>query len=441
MKHIFLVEDEEGIRTYLTRVLERAGYRVTPVDDGDKALELIESSWKDKDNAPDLLITDNGMPHLTGLELVDELNSKNISVPVIIVTASEERNTVIEALRKGCYEFIDKPVTGKELVNAVARVFDKIEQEKKAFSSTRNFRVNNALENYGNYKLLKILGQGTAGTVFLCEHNETHEKYALKTLKFDGCETQLKTVSVKRFVHEGYAISQLNHPNIVNFIEFGYGDAKSNKAPFIIMEYFESDSLKKLLEKNDFKIDLDDSISIIYQLATALSVVHERNIFHRDIKPGNILVNDKLHTKLTDFGVCNLPSSDLTMTSELLGSPAYIAPEYLLQGKADKHADIYSLGVVAYELFCGRRPFDAENFQELRAKVIHEHPIAPTKLVKSFPEELQLILAGMLQKNPKKRYQNVVEIIDDLDKFKQSKIKISSFSKLKNFLSATRSWK
>jgi serine/threonine-protein kinase len=237
----------------------------------------------------------------------------------------------------------------------------------------------------------------------------------LKTLRLRSTAAADKESSIRRLINEGNAISQLNHPNIVNFIEFGYSGTGTGRMPYIVMEYFPGKSLKYYLE-NPMELSIKKKIKIIIQIADALQAAHTKNIFHRDIKPDNILVDKKLNVKLTDFGICHLPTSDVTRTSELMGSPGYMAPEYLQYGKTDKLMDIYSLGVVSYELFVGVRPFDANNLTELMNKIIKKHPAEPRKLVPDFPEKLQDIIAKMMKKNPKRRYNDASEIIDELNK-------------------------
>jgi serine/threonine-protein kinase len=205
------------------------------------------------------------------------------------------------------------------------------------------------------------------------------------------------------------------------------------------MEYFQGRSLRDYI-LNRVKVRIEDKVKIIAQIGNALASVHEKDILHRDIKPDNILVNDGLNVKITDFGVCHLPTSDLTMTAELIGSPAYMAPEYLRYGKTSKSMDIYALGVVTYELMLGKKPFDADGISELIKKVFYEKPTAPDKLVRDFPPGLQDILARMIRKNPARRYQDAAELLRDLKRFQEHAGLCSCIEKTKRFFNYKFDW-
>lgn len=271
---------------------------------------------------------------------------------------------------------------------------------------------------FSNYRVIRRLGEGNIGIVFLCERLSDRKLVAMKLLKCKSGTDDYYDELFYRFIHEANAISQLSHPNIVKFIEFGRGSADSADSPYIVMEYCDGQSLANLID-NEVKISLNDKIEIIKQVASALEMVHNRNILHRDIKPDNIIVDDDYKVKITDFGVCHLPSSDLTTVNAIIGTPSYLAPEYLLQGTASPAMDIYALGVVAYELFLGVRPFHYSNLPEYMSRIKREYPIEPRKLIHDFPQPLQEIIGKMLKKNPRNRFQRAQEIIDNLESYQK----------------------
>ncbi|OGV31765.1 MAG: hypothetical protein A2020_05595 [Lentisphaerae bacterium GWF2_45_14] len=431
MKRILLAEDEEAVRKYLALLLEKNDYKVKAVDNGKKALELIDASVNGLEEPFDLLITDIEMPLMDGFSLIDAIKERNIFLPVIVITGQDDRDVVLNALRRGCHEFIDKPLM-PDVIAKVKSTFDKIEKVSGQRSSrdmaddtqrfghpqTASLKVPYS-KMIGKYNIKRVIGEGGIGTVFLCEDPETKQHYALKTLRLRTLDDD-KDSSIRRLINEGSAISQLNHPNIVNFIEFGYSGIGHDRMPYIVMEYFEGMSLRHFMEGVK-ELSIAQKLSIISQVAEGLYAAHQRNICHRDIKPDNILVNNDLEVKITDFGICYLPTSDVTRTSELMGSPGYMAPEYIRHGKTDKAMDIYSLGVVAYELLVGRKPFEATTLTDLMNKIINSRPPEPSRLVPGFPPELQRILAVMLRKNPKKRYKDGTEIIQNIDAFLNGK--------------------
>ncbi len=435
MDHIVIAEDEEAIRKYLKILLERSGYQVSEASDGLQALNIIRDCAA-KNETPDLLLTDLNMPKMSGFELLDNLQKEKIEMPAMVVTGSEERKSVVDALRKGCVDFIDKPIKKVELIKRVGEVIKKVENnEENRFRTGRHSAfTNDSLGSIGVYKLLTILGEGSIGTVYLCEDEKTKKRYALKTVREPVSIEKFKRISaIKRFVNESNAISQIKHPNIVNFIELGYQDEDKSSDPYIVMEYFNGYSLRKFMSKHE-ALELKQKIKIIRQICEALAVVHEKGIYHRDIKPDNILINDSLHVKVTDFGICHLPSSDLTKTSELMGSPKYMAPEYLQDGKQGKLMDIYALGVITYELLLGVNAVEASTLNELLTKMVKRNPVEPRKLFPDFPVPLQNIIAKMLKKNPKKRYQDTSEILIDLDRFERGPNTSFFLEKLKSRL-------
>lgn len=415
MRHVLIAEDEKGVGLYLTSILNRSGYKASYVGDGLEALEIIKKNFNG-DEAVELLISDVNMPGINGLELLDKLNEMDMKVPSIIITASEERDVILGALRKGCYDFVDKPIDESDVLTRVAKVLKKVDKERRDQADGVMKELEKNIPN--NYKLINLIGEGISGTVYLIESRDDHKQYALKLLKLESFDEEMKEVYIKRFINEGFAISQLHHPNIINFIEFGYSGAESSRSPYIIMEYFKGMSLGDFMtERSDAK--LKEKLYVVRQIAEGLAFIHAKDILHRDIKPGNILIDEKLNAKITDFGICGFPNSDLTMNYEVLGSPGYVAPEYWLHGTASKQVDIYSLGVVAYELLTGAAPFKAESLQQLRRDVIFEYAPAPSDIVDSFPLDLQEILGKMMRKNPKWRYKNARDLVDDLIHFEQ----------------------
>lgn len=445
MRHILIAEDDEAIRRYLTILLERHGYTVTAFCNGKAALDFIKKHVEpgDEKRPFDLLITDVQMPILTGFELIDILHQEDLNVPTMAITGSVERELVIDALRKGCYEFVDKPIVEKHLLDSLERALKKVEVEdtkSKRFARLSDTQRIMNEKILGKYRLKNVIGEGACGTVYLAEHTDTAQNYAVKILRLCNADPKANESAIKRFIHESKAISQLQHPNIVNFYEFGYVDNDQvTGAPYIVMEYFNGRSLRDYI-LNRVKTTLEEKISMIAQIGKALASVHEKNILHRDIKPDNILVNDELKVKMTDFGVCHLPTSDLTMTAELIGSPAYMAPEYLKYGKISKSMDIYALGVLTYELMLGRKPFDAEGISELIKKVFYEKPTAPDKLMRSFPPRLQDILAKMIRKKPQRRYQDAAEFLKDLNSLQEPLGLCSCLEKTKRFFNYKFDW-
>jgi serine/threonine-protein kinase len=218
----------------------------------------------------------------------------------------------------------------------------------------------------------------------------------------------------KRFWHEVQAAREVRHPNIIAIREFGVTD--DEKIPYLVMEFFDGKPLKHYAV-NPGLLNYTQKIHVLRQVADALCAIHAKGITHRDIKPHNILVNEQLLVKITDFGIARIPDSDLTASTELMGSPAYLAPEAFERSNVDARADIFSLGVVAYELFLGKRPFEADTIPRFAWLVQHERPVAPGEIDPVFPKPLQAMIARMLKKDLPSRYATAQEIVADFDRY------------------------
>ena len=241
-----------------------------------------------------------------------------------------------------------------------------------------------------------------------------NKQFALKVFRPVDCsEDELQNLRA-RFLQEARAASSVKHPNIVKIFEFGEGQGQVSN--YIVMEYIQGISLKHYMAKAN-KLDYKQKSKIICQVADALTTVHKEKIYHRDIKPANVLIDENLMVKITDFGIARLPDSMLTQQYDLMGSPSYMAPESFITSRVDQRADIFSLGILAYELFLGLHPFNAESVVRVSYLIRNENPTAPSQIDKKFPEKLEKILQKMLEKDPEDRYRSAEEVYADLSDF------------------------
>jgi serine/threonine protein kinase len=195
-----------------------------------------------------------------------------------------------------------------------------------------------------------------------------------------------------------------------------YGLTSDEKLPFIVMEYLSGKTLKYYTDHPN-ELSPREKVEILRQIAEALAAIHAQGICHRDIKPHNILLSDEGRAKVMDFGIARLPDSELTMTSELLGSPAYLAPESFLSAHVDHRGDLFSMGILAYELLLGEKPFKGANLSNFAHLIQHERPIEPRKLQPGFPLRLQGLLARMLKKKRDERIASAVLVSQELETF------------------------
>ncbi len=272
-------------------------------------------------------------------------------------------------------------------------------------------------EKIGRYEILDKLGQGAMGIVYKARDPNIGRIVALKTMTHSvNLPEEQRKEYAKRFFREAQSAGALQHPNIVTI----YDMDEDEGIPFIAMEYIEGKSLSKIIEEKG-KIPFLEAISIIKQVAEGLSFAHEKGIVHRDIKPDNILIDRNGRAVVTDFGIAHLEESNLTRTGEVLGTPFFMSPEQILEGKLDRRSDLFSLGVVFYLMLTGKRPFKGETISSICYHIVHTVP-DPLPEDSSIPSPLLSILTKILEKDPDKRYSNGREFIKDLEKIQNMSI-------------------
>lgn len=217
---------------------------------------------------------------------------------------------------------------------------------------------------------------------------------------------------IARFETEAKAAASLKHENIVSIIEYG----RDNDDYFIAMEYVDGKNLKDILEQHK-KVPPEVALVIARETASGLKYAHDMNLVHRDVKPANIMLALDGSVKITDFGIVKANKDiSLTTTGSTLGSPAYMSPEHLRGTGLDKRSDIFSLGIVLYEMLTGQKPFYGENYQEVITRILTENPSKPSKLNPEIDPRLEFILKKALEKEKEKRFQDAEEFIEELDK-------------------------
>jgi len=258
----------------------------------------------------------------------------------------------------------------------------------------------------GDYHIDRKLGEGGMGAVYEAVHPIIDKHVAIKVLRRELCAND---EAIARFVQEARAVNRIHHPNIVDV--FGFGQTEDGRA-FLAMELLAGRALSAWLGKNPDRLDHVEICDVLVEVTHALEAAHEAGIVHRDLKPDNIFLartRKGIEVKLLDFGIAKLSAGgmhapvDVTQPGTMVGTPQYIAPEQARSAALDGRADIYSLGVVAFELFAGRPPFISENPVEMVAKHITLQPPAPSDFDPSLPEMLDRLIGAMLEKEPDRR--------------------------------------
>ena len=272
------------------------------------------------------------------------------------------------------------------------------------------------------YQIIKSIGEGGMANVYLAYDTILERNVAVKVLRGDLANDEK---FVRRFQREALQASSLSHPNIVEVYDVG----EDNGEYYIVMEYVEGKHLKNLLKKRG-KLTIPEVVDIMLQVTSGLSIAHDSYIIHRDIKPQNIMILDNGLVKLTDFGIAlAMNSTQLTQTNSVMGSVHYLPPEQASGKGATLQSDIYSLGILMYELLTGKLPFRGENAVEIALKHLKETMPSIRKEIPDIPQSIENIILRATAKNPKNRYADAREMHEDLktclDESRKNEIKIS----------------
>jgi serine/threonine-protein kinase len=261
----------------------------------------------------------------------------------------------------------------------------------------------------GRYVIQSEIGRGAMGVVYKAMDSVLERVVAVKTVNM-ALEREHADKYEARFYQEARAAGGLNHPNIVTVYDAG----KAGDVVYMAMEYIEGVELRTLIGEGR-QLAIAQALSIAAQVAEGLAYAHERGVVHRDIKPANIMVVANGPVKITDFGIARMrASADLTQTGVMLGSPKYMSPEQVIGKRADHRSDVFSLGVILYEMLCGAAPFNGENVTALMYQIVNFAPPAPSAIHPGVPEMLDYIVAKMLAKPLEERYQDARELARDL---------------------------
>ncbi len=258
----------------------------------------------------------------------------------------------------------------------------------------------------GRYKIIEELGRGGMGIVYQAEDTKLKRTVALKFLPPELTHiTEIK----ERFMREAQAAAALDHPNICTVYEFD----ETEETTFISMAYIEGQSLRKRIDSGP--LELDEALKTAMQVAEGLQEAHKKGVVHRDIKSANIMVTETGQAKIMDFGLARVSGTTLlTKEGSTMGTIAYMSPEQARGEEVDQRTDIWSLGVVLYEMFGGQLPFKGERDQSVVYSILNEKPNPVTNLRSEIPMSIGQVVSKALEKNPEKRYQQIDDLLDDL---------------------------
>ena len=261
----------------------------------------------------------------------------------------------------------------------------------------------------GRYELEELVGAGGMSSVFRAHDTLLERKVALKILheQYTSDEDY-----VERFRREARAVAGLSHPNIVTVIDRGEQDGRQ----FIVFEYIDGESLKQLVDRTG-PLQVDQAVGLTLQIARALAFAHQQGLVHRDVKPQNVLLNDDGRAKVTDFGIARSldVQQGMTQTGTVMGTSDYIAPEQARGERVDEHTDVYSLGIVLYELLTGEVPFPGENFVAVAMRHINEPPPSARERRPDVSPRLDAAIKCAMAKEPGDRFGSMGDFVGELE--------------------------
>jgi eukaryotic-like serine/threonine-protein kinase len=264
----------------------------------------------------------------------------------------------------------------------------------------------------GRYEILEVIGTGAYSKVARAHDPMIGRLVAVKLLAPEFAEGEAR----QRFLQEARVVGQLSHPSIITLHDMGIEE--SNSTAYLVMEFLKGQPLDKIVEKG--AVPMPRACAWAAEVATALAVAHRKGVIHGDIKPANILITEDNRVKLMDFGMARLTAREAAGNS-LSGTPAYWCPEQIMGKPQDARSDLFSLGVVLYELLTGHRPFDADTLQGICNRVLSSTPLPPSHSNTSCPSGLDQLVARLLSKDPAARYSSGDALANDLYPFARRK--------------------
>ncbi|MBI4851662.1 MAG: sigma-70 family RNA polymerase sigma factor [Acidobacteria bacterium] len=431
---IFIVDDNIDNINVLEKILKEHQYKVRKASSAIRALTAIRTA------PPDLVLLDISMPEMSGYEVCQQLKEYSVTskIPVIFISAMDDVLDKVKAFKVGATDYISKPFQVEEVLVRVENQltihflrkeleeknqllehqYQELQKEKDALleEQKRTDKVFSTLVELlpglildKKYRLEKKIGKGGFGAVYRAVHLNLQNLVAIKIFRpFTGSQS---SQALERFRLEGISACRVNHPNVVTILDFGVSD---NGIAYLVMELLEGHTLATEMSQKPIFSPLRCA-EIIVPICKVLSKAHQLGIVHRDIKPDNIFLHKSQKgemVKVVDFGIAKLVSEvegfsqdSLTQTGHFIGTPNYMAPERFENLPYNGQADVYSLGVIAYQMLCGSLPFLSEptNFFSIIKTFLTQEPIPLRKLNPEISSPLEELIMSTLAKDPKKR--------------------------------------
>lgn len=390
---ILVAEDETPIRNNIVSLLRMEGFDVVEASNGRIALALA------REHLPELVLSDVMMPELDGLGLLELLRADPLtaSIPLIFLSARTERADRRRGMNLGADDYLGKPFSRDELLEAVNARLKRHQAATKSDASLKVSGTSPAASRQRapvavkGYRILRKIGSGGMSEVFLAVRESDQRELALKVL-----DTAINDdgALLDRFLQEYALLAQIDHPNVARIFDQGITDAHA----FLSMEYFVRGDIKQRIASG---MTPHEALGVTVQVALALVQIHARGIVHRDVKPDNLMMRRDGTVALIDFGIAKHSGNGLghTLHGEIVGSPFYLSPEQAAGKPVSAASDIYCLGVIFHEMLTGKRPYTADRMEVLLA----QHLFSPPPRLAPQHNDMQDLLDRMMHKDPAER--------------------------------------
>ena len=414
---LIIIDDSKEYMTLVRRMLAKVmpDIEVTEYDPEQQGRPSPDFDWSIYDAVLiDYQLGDNE----DGIGWIESYKNSPGFPPSILMTSTGDEYVAVKAIKAGALDYINKSDIDQQRIASVVQGAFAARREQQAAEETtfgeklrsdesifRSVKLPNDRTPDGErigYRFVRLIGQGASSRVYLAERLSDKSTLVLKIMDVASIK---EPQALQRFVQEAELVSEVNSPYVVRFLEHGF----TKEYGYIAMEFFTRGDLKQRIEHG---VSLGDALNYIRHIAYGLSAIHQQGIIHRDLKPGNIMFRSDDSLALADFGISRRlnETSELTRLGSVLGTPNYISPEQALGKTVDHRSDLYSAGIVFFEMLTGRKPFKAETAPALVYQHVHaEIPQLPGKL-----QRYQPLIEMLLAKNAAERFSSADEFVEYL---------------------------